>query len=62
MLHWPQWRLAEESGVDEKTIADFERGARTPHDRTLRDLRVAFEAAGIVFTNGEEPGVRLRKK
>jgi len=25
------------------------------------DLRSALEAAGVEFTNGERPGVRLRK-
>jgi CTP:molybdopterin cytidylyltransferase MocA len=28
---------------------------------TLAAIKQAFEAAGVVFTNGDEPGVRLRK-
>ena len=41
---------------------DFERGARSPHKRTLRDIRVALEKAGVVFIdgNGGGPGVRLK--
>ena len=61
LLKWTQQRLADASDVTKKTIADFEREARSPHARTLRDLRAALEAAGVAFTNGDEPGVRLRK-
>ena len=28
---------------------------------TLAAIRTALEAAGVVFTNGGEPGVKLRK-
>jgi len=44
-----------------KTIADYERGARRPYPRTIRDLREAFETAGIEFTNGETPGLRFKR-
>jgi hypothetical protein len=47
--------------VAKATIANFELGKRTPYDRTLDDLLAALEAAGIEFTNGGQPGVRLRK-
>jgi hypothetical protein len=30
------------------------------YDRTLDDLRAALEAAGVEFTNGKRPGVRLK--
>jgi transcriptional regulator with XRE-family HTH domain len=62
LLDWTQKDLADASKVGTKTIADYERGASTPFDRTLRDLREAFEAAGIEFTNGAAPGLRLRPK
>jgi hypothetical protein len=29
------------------------------YDRTLDDLRAALEAAGVEFTNGKRPGVRM---
>jgi DNA-binding transcriptional regulator YiaG len=51
-------RLAE---VAVATLADFEVGRRRPHPRTLIAIRVALEAAGIEFTNGDAPGVKLRK-
>jgi hypothetical protein len=55
--------LAERSGVSEKSIADFERQARVPYDRTVRDLVTAMEAAGVEFIleNGGGAGVRLRR-
>jgi transcriptional regulator with XRE-family HTH domain len=61
LLGWSQAQLAEASKVATKTIADFERESRTPYDRTLADVQKAFEAAGVEFTNGGEPGVKLRK-
>jgi transcriptional regulator with XRE-family HTH domain len=59
LLDWSQSRLAEESGTAVGTIMDLERGKRTPYPRTLAHLRSAFEAAGVEFTNGGSPGVRL---
>jgi hypothetical protein len=49
--------------VAKATLADFERGARSPYSRTLGDIQRALEAAGVVFIpeNGGGPGVRLRK-
>jgi transcriptional regulator with XRE-family HTH domain len=61
LLNWSQTRLAEASKVATKTIADFELGKRQPYDRTIDDLRTAIEAAGVEFTNGEQPGVKMRK-
>jgi transcriptional regulator with XRE-family HTH domain len=60
LLDWSQSRLAEASKVATKTLADFERGKRVPYDRTLEDVRSALEAAGVEFTNGGQPGVRMR--
>ncbi|TPN49348.1 helix-turn-helix transcriptional regulator [Mesorhizobium sp. B1-1-7] len=64
LLDWSQAQLSAASKVATKTLADFERGKRTPYDRTLVDVRVALEAAGVIFVdeNGEGPGVRLRKE
>ena len=60
LLSWSQTQLAEASRVATKTIADFEREERAPYDRTLNDIREAFEIAAIEFTNGDNPGVRRR--
>jgi transcriptional regulator with XRE-family HTH domain len=62
LLGWSQEKLAEESGVGRATIADFEAGKRAPYDRTIEQLRHALEAAGVEFTNGGQPGVRIRKQ
>jgi ribosome-binding protein aMBF1 (putative translation factor) len=59
LLAWSQNDLAQRSKVSEKTIADFERGARVPYERTIRDMMAAFEAAGVEFTNGDAPGLRM---
>ncbi len=50
------------SRVAERTLIDFERGARHPYDRTLADIRQALEEAGIIFIdeNGGGAGVRLK--
>jgi transcriptional regulator with XRE-family HTH domain len=61
LLKWSQDKLAEASKVGAATVRDFERGARTPHHHILADIRSALESAGVEFTNGDQPGVRLRK-
>jgi transcriptional regulator with XRE-family HTH domain len=59
LLSWSQAELAQASQVATKTIADYERGNRTPYERTIADIRAALEEAGVQFTNGERPGVGL---
>jgi transcriptional regulator with XRE-family HTH domain len=53
--------LAKAAACSPTTVADFEGGKRQPHPRTLAAIRAALEAAGVEFTNGDQPGVRLRK-
>ena len=60
-MNWSQGDLHASAKVAKKTIADFEREARRPYDRTLAAIRAALEAAGVEFTNGDSPGVRLRR-
>ena len=62
LLSWNQDDLVKSSKVAKKTIADFERGKREPYERTLRDMCLALEAAGIEFLNSSAPGVRIHKK
>ncbi len=63
MIEWSRQRLAEAANVAERTLIDFERGARQPYDRTLADIRRALEQAGIIFIDEDKlgPGVRLRE-
>ncbi len=62
LLGWSQSELERCAGVARKTLADFEGGKRSPYDRTLADIRAALESAGVIFINGNEPGVKMRKR
>ena len=52
--------LAAAAKVSVDTLARFERGDELK-ERTVEAIRRALEAAGVEFTNGDQPGVRLRK-
>jgi transcriptional regulator with XRE-family HTH domain len=60
MLRLTREQVAKDSSVAVATIADFEVGRRVPQPRTVAAIRAALEAAGVEFTNGDAPGVRLR--
>jgi transcriptional regulator with XRE-family HTH domain len=62
LLGWSQDELEAKSGVSKKSIADFEREANIPYDRTLKELSLALEAAGVqlIPENGGGAGVRLK--
>jgi transcriptional regulator with XRE-family HTH domain len=59
-LGWGVRELAAAAKVSTDTVARFERGDELK-ERTIDALQRALEAAGIEFTNGEQPGVRLTK-
>jgi transcriptional regulator with XRE-family HTH domain len=50
--------LAAAAKVSTNTITRLERGEPL-QERTVAAIRAAFEAAGIEFTNGDQPGVRM---
>ena len=52
---------ADRAKIGLSTLQDFE-GRRKPIPNNLAAIKGALEAAGIEFTNGDVPGVRLRKK
>jgi transcriptional regulator with XRE-family HTH domain len=52
--------LAAAAKVSIDTVARFERGDELK-ERTIDALQRAFEAAGVEFTNGDQPGVRLTR-
>jgi transcriptional regulator with XRE-family HTH domain len=62
LLDWSQTELGTRANLSESTIRDFEKGRRVPTANNLAAIRSALESAGVEFTNGEEPGLRLRKK
>jgi len=47
--------------MSKEAISTFERGKRVPRPETLAAIIGALQAAGVVFTNGDEPGVKLRE-
>ncbi len=61
-LDWSQQDLAKRAKVSLSTVADFEKRRRTPIPNNLVAMQAALEKAGIEFTNGGEPGVKLKKK
>jgi transcriptional regulator with XRE-family HTH domain len=62
LLDWTQPHLAEAADLGLSTIVDFERGRRAVSESALVAIRAALEAAGVEFTNGREPGVKLKAK
>jgi transcriptional regulator with XRE-family HTH domain len=57
-LGWGVRELAAAAKVSTDTVARFERGEELK-ERTIDALQRALEAAGIEFTNGAQPGVRV---
>jgi len=58
-LGWGVRELAAKAGVNPNTITRIEKGADALAG-TLTKLQRALEGAGIEFTDGDAPGVRLR--
>jgi hypothetical protein len=44
------------------TVIDFERERRVVSETAASAMQAALEAAGVEFTNGSEPGVKLKAK
>lgn len=60
LLGLKQSDLAKSAKVALKTLADFERGATVPHDRTVRDIQKTLEEMGIEFMFDEKEGIGMR--
>ena len=58
-LDWTVTDLSTAAGVGTTTIVRFERGQAASNRSTIASIERAFEAAGVRFSNGEGPGVRL---
>jgi transcriptional regulator with XRE-family HTH domain len=52
LLGWSQSELARRASVATSTVADFERGQRSPVTNNLEALRLAFEKEDITFPPG----------
>lgn len=60
LLDWTQPNLAEKASLGLSTIVDFERSRRGVSEAGRMAVRAALESAGIEFTNGGQPGVRMK--
>ncbi len=59
MLKWTVAEVAERAGVAPNTITRVE-GDKSVNTATLKTMKAAYEAAGVEFTNGGQPGVRMK--
>jgi transcriptional regulator with XRE-family HTH domain len=57
-VRWGIRKLAEKASVSPNTVARIENGADA-RQSTMDALQRALEAAGLEFTDGDRPGVRL---
>jgi len=64
MLRWTLHDLAAAANVGIVTVRRAEAGDDVPnlHTNNLLAITRALEAAGIEFTDGEAPGVRMRPR
>ena len=57
-----QGTLADGAMVTRGVIIDFEKGRRATTRNNLAAIQRVLKEAGVEFTNGDAPGVRLRTK
>jgi predicted transcriptional regulator len=64
LLGWSQEDMARHSAVSYPTIARLESsdGDLGGRKDTAEKITAALEAAGIEFTNGDQPGVKLARR
>lgn len=62
LLGWTQAKPAEAARLAVSTVVRFERSGRAAPVGAIQVMQLAFEAAGIEFTNGDTPGVKLEAK
>ena len=58
-VRWGVRELAKKAGVAANTVTRIENGADAKQS-TMDKLQRILEAAGVEFTNGGQPGVRLK--
>ena len=61
LLRWPRDRLAARMGITVRPIARFENEGVVIQAFDLSKAREVLEAAGVEFTEGDSPGVKLRE-
>jgi transcriptional regulator with XRE-family HTH domain len=64
LLGWRQAELAKQARIPAHSVESAESSVDQSfvpgHD--MQAMRAALEAAGVEFTNGDEPGVKLKAK
>lgn len=60
LIRWNQDDLAREAAVSVVTVRNFENEKSAPQRASLEVMQRALEAAGVQFTNGGQPGVRMK--
>lgn len=60
-VNWTVRKLAAEAKIGVTTVVRFETEKAAPNVSTLTLIRQAFERAGVEFTNGDAPGVRMAR-
>ncbi len=58
-LGWSVKDLARRAHISHGTVVRFENERHEPNASTVVGIKQAFEAAGIEFSNGDAPGVKL---
>ena len=64
LLRWSPWQVAKRAQiVTSAAVRRAERGGDPPlNEFQLYAIRTALESAGVEFTNGNEPGVKLKRR
>ena len=64
LVRWSARELAEKADLSLPTIQRLEAAEGVPSTsvQTLMSIKAALEQVGVEFTDGEAPGVRLRKR
>jgi hypothetical protein len=64
LVRWSARELAERAGLSLPTIQRLEAAQGFPSTsvKTLMSIKAALERAGVEFTNGDSPGVRLKQQ
>jgi len=61
-LTWTVRDLAKATGLHRNTINNIEVGRYAGDPESLAAIERVLTRAGVEFTNGDQPGVRLRKR
>lgn len=64
LVRWSARELAQKAGLSLPTVQRLEAAEGVPSTsvKTLLSVKGALEEAGVEFTNGDTPGVKLRRR